>query len=66
MDYRELLKKYMALVITVEGIDYLDSVNYLPKDFWKEGELAELHSISNESLAVRPSGARYSDGTPVG
>ena len=44
MDYRELLKKYMALVIEWDGDDYLRYIH----DEFSDDEKTELKKISHE------------------
>lgn len=50
MDFRNLLKKYMGLVVDHEGTDYLDSlgVGGTYRDEITPEEMAELEAISNE------------------
>jgi hypothetical protein len=51
IDYRELLKKYIAHIKAVESIDYIDHIG----DGWtqnvgiSEEELAELTKLSEET-----------------
>ena len=52
MDYRRLLKKYMRLIISEEGIAYLDrlSTDYVKAGMaWSQAEIEELHKIADET-----------------
>ena len=47
MDYRLLLKKYMAFICKEEGVSYITHI--IPDDDgWTEEELAELKKIEHE------------------
>jgi len=48
MDYRELLKKYMALVLSEESITYLEYVPSLGEGPLSAEDVAELRIIDNE------------------
>ncbi len=51
IDYRLLLKRYMAKVIDDEGADYIDTFTHDAIPF-TETEIAELKKISDECLAA--------------
>ena len=49
MDYRELLKKYITLIIENEGIDYIDRINDgCDNIVFTEEEKTELEKIAEE------------------
>lgn len=45
MDYRELLKKYMAHVLEQEGTTF---TGYLPNDIFSDNEKAVLEDIAEQ------------------
>lgn len=49
MDYRELLKKYIAHVGYHEGIDYLRDIDHISESNLTPEEWAELRRLSEES-----------------
>lgn len=50
MDYRELLKKYLARVIDCESVAFLDEgCDYTTHNIFSEVELATLRSLARQA-----------------
>lgn len=50
MEYKELLRKYMAHVLEREGCDYLDQIHWNRDSVtFTEEEIAELERVSAEA-----------------
>jgi len=49
MNYKELLKKYIKHITDIEGVNFIDNVNYLPseQDF-SEKEVEILENLSGK------------------
>lgn len=45
MNYRDLLRKYMTLVVEAEGVDFLDQAS---EDYFDPEEKAELEIVTAE------------------
>ena len=54
IDYRPLLLKYIAHVVTCEGVDFIDTDDSCP--VFTPEELAELRKLSKEANEMKPSG----------
>lgn len=54
IEYRDLLKKYMRIILASEGIDYLDHIDdpfTNSKTEFSPEEITELEKISKEACA---------------
>jgi hypothetical protein len=50
MDYKELLKKYLARVMDCEGVAFIDEgVDYTTHKIFNEEELSALRSLAHEA-----------------
>lgn len=62
MDYRELLKRYIAHVIDCEGVDFIDHPWRDPSATTEQ--IAELRKLSDEVLSEGPYATQYHPGCP--